>query len=110
MVRYARGLRPCLALAHRTPTTKAIMNRVLGVARHQHVLALQRLMHADALEAQGSGDELRPLVEGGDCHSEPDRVVQLLPQPAHLAEERAAEADARQIGTEAHANVERRRL
>jgi hypothetical protein len=27
---YARGLRPCLALAHRTPTTKGIVNRVLA--------------------------------------------------------------------------------
>src|SRR5947208_5290510 len=29
MPAYERGLRPCLALAHRTPTTKAIMNRAL---------------------------------------------------------------------------------
>src|SRR2546429_2156509 len=30
MPAYERGLRPCLAVAHRTPTTKAIMNRVLS--------------------------------------------------------------------------------
>src|SRR5438552_8318518 len=29
MPAYERGLRPCLAVAHRTPTTKAIMNRAL---------------------------------------------------------------------------------
>src|SRR5437763_14145650 len=30
MPAYARVLRPCLAVAHRTPTTKAIMNRALN--------------------------------------------------------------------------------
>src|SRR5207302_1701921 len=30
MPAYACALRPCLAVAHRTPTTKAIMNRVLS--------------------------------------------------------------------------------
>src|SRR2546428_1543518 len=29
MPAYERGLRPCLAVAHRTPTTKTIMNRAL---------------------------------------------------------------------------------
>src|SRR3989442_3248056 len=32
MPAYERVLRPCLAVAHRTPTTKAIMNRALGAA------------------------------------------------------------------------------
>src|SRR5437763_16932469 len=32
MPAYERVLRPCLAVAHRTPTTKAIMNRALRIA------------------------------------------------------------------------------
>src|SRR5438128_11620703 len=43
MPAYERVLRPCLAVAHRTPTTKAIMNRALSRVRRRRRVLGRRL-------------------------------------------------------------------
>src|SRR5437763_12008184 len=58
MPAYERVLRPCLAVAHRTPTTKAIMNRALrgDLQSRGHVAR----SHHDEERVDDSRRELRP--------------------------------------------------